>query len=37
MKALRILGWTMIWSGGLILAFLAYQLVGTKRATGGAR
>lgn len=29
MKTLRILGWTMIWSGGIILAFLAYQLVGT--------
>ncbi|MDF1595895.1 MAG: sortase [Acidimicrobiia bacterium] len=29
MKTLRILGWTMIWAGGLILAFLAYQLVGT--------
>lgn len=29
MKTLRILGWTMIWSGGIILAFLGYQLIGT--------
>lgn len=29
MRVLRILGWTMIWAGGLIVAFLLYQLVGT--------
>ena len=37
MKTLRILGWTMIWSGGLILAFLAYQLVGTNLITNRAQ
>ncbi len=29
MRLLRALGWTMIVTGGLILAFLGYQLVGT--------
>lgn len=37
MKILRILGWTMIWAGGLILAFLAYQLVGTNLITDRAQ
>ncbi len=37
MKVVRILGWTMIWSGGLILAFLAYQLWGTGFVTAQAQ
>ena len=37
MKVVRILGWTMIWSGGLILAFLAYQLWGTGFITAQAQ
>ena len=37
MKTLRILGWTMIWAGGVILAFLAYQLVGTNLITSRAQ
>ncbi|MGH8873892.1 MAG: class E sortase [Acidimicrobiia bacterium] len=28
-KTLRIAGWMMVWAGGLVLAFLAYQLFGT--------
>lgn len=37
MKLVRLLGWTMIWSGGLILAFLAYQLWGTGLITAQAQ
>jgi len=37
MKTMRILGWTMIWAGGIILAFLAYQLVGTNLITSRAQ
>jgi len=37
MKTLRILGWTMIWAGGIILAFLAYQLFGTNLITSRAQ
>ena len=37
MRALRILGWTMVWSGTLIVAFLAYQLVGTNFITARAQ
>ncbi len=37
MKVVRILGWAMIWSGGLILAFLAYQLWGTGFITAQAQ
>lgn len=37
MNKLRILGWAFIWAGGLILAFLAYQLVGTNLITDRAQ
>lgn len=37
MKVIRVIGWTMIWSGGLILAFLAYQLWGTNLITAQAQ
>lgn len=33
MKAVRAVGWVMIWSGGLILAFLGYQLFVTNLRT----
>ncbi len=33
MKAVRVVGWVMIWSGGLILAFLGYQLFVTNLRT----
>ncbi|HEY5579326.1 MAG TPA: sortase [Acidimicrobiia bacterium] len=37
MRALRILGWTMVWTGALIIAFLAYQLFGTNLITARAQ
>lgn len=37
MKLLRAAGWTMIWAGVLIFAFLAYQLFGTSIATNRAQ
>ena len=37
MKFLRTLGWTMIWAGGLIMAFLVYQLWGTGLITAQAQ
>ncbi len=37
MRVLRTTGWVMIWTGGLILAFLAYQLVGTNFITARAQ
>lgn len=37
MRLLRALGWTMIVAGGLILAFLGYQLVGTNLITARAQ
>lgn len=37
MKYVRALGWLMIWSGGLTLAFLAYQLWGTGLITARAQ
>ena len=37
MKFLRTLGWTMIWAGGLIMAFLVYQLWGTGLITAHAQ
>ena len=33
MKAVKVVGWVMIWSGGLILAFLGYQLFVTNIRT----
>lgn len=36
-KYLRALGWAMIWSGSLILAFLVYQLWGTGLVTARAQ
>lgn len=36
-KYLRALGWAMIWSGSLILAFLVYQLWGTGLITARAQ
>ncbi len=37
MKILRGLGWSMIWSGVIILLFLGYQLVGTNVITARAQ
>ncbi len=37
MKLLRAAGWTMIWAGVLIFAFLAYQLFGTSIGTNRAQ
>ena len=36
-RVLRVLGWTLIWSGALVLAFLAYQLWGTGLYNQGAQ
>lgn len=37
LKALKAVGWTMVTLGALILAFLAYQLVGTNLVTARAQ
>ncbi len=37
MRLIRGFGWTMIWAGGLIFAFLAYQLWGTGLITAKAQ
>ena len=34
---MRVLGWTLVWSGALLLAFLAYQLWGTSLYNQGAQ